>query len=81
MSWHIYSTSTQWWGGYFSPLEVRPDGSITIRGGLPLSYDYNPNDGQDSIKSGQDWNPAITHPKSSKESTGLVLFEVFFTFF
>ena len=65
-----YNTTTQWWGGYFSPLEVHPDGRITIRGGVSLSFDYDPNKAQVTIGSAQDWNPSIAKPKDATELEG-----------
>lgn len=35
-----YTTDTQWWGGYFSPLVVRLDGTVTLCG-EPMRYSYN----------------------------------------
>lgn len=35
-----YNTSTQWWGGYYSPLVVYPNGRVTIVG-QEIVYSYN----------------------------------------
>ena len=65
-----YKTRTTWWGGYFSRLEVHDDGTITIRGGSPLNYQFNPVKKLLTLESNQVWTPAEVRGKDQSQLHG-----------
>jgi hypothetical protein len=51
-----YHTRTQWWGEYFSPMLIGPDGSLTVAGDPIAEYTFDETTGKLTF----DWHPVKT---------------------